>query len=136
MGDLGIIGCIESLGKANFVNRSVLKTEGSINWVAPEVRKEIESGEEGNIDISKFIKANLFSVGLITLFALDRDTFKRKKDFLNRSESVLVEYLKNVEQRNLIKDEEFLELLKNMLNFDVKKRIDLKDVYEWLVSTL
>ena len=78
-------------------------------------------------------KLVVFSLGLITLESIDKQNFLKHNGILNRDEGTLNNYLLDVENRKIIDDKNFLGILKEMLSFDVEKRISVEQLYDWMV---
>ena len=105
---------------------------GSTSWMAPEM---LQASLSSKIKIPAYLsKLDVFSLGLITLNAIDRDGYTKQKGKLNIYESVLKKYLQEVEKKGVIKDKEFLPILKKMLSFDFDSRIHIEKLYHWMVT--
>ena len=104
---------------------------GDENWMAPEMFKAI-NGLGQNIPIFHS-KLDVFSLGLITLKAIDRDNYDNQAGTLNIDKNALENYLNDFEKRKIIKDEEFLPVLRKMLSFDIDSRISIEHLYQWMV---
>ena len=75
----------------------------------------------------------MFSLGLITLSAIDKDGFSKQKGLLNKDEKVLKKYLQELEDKGIITKKEFLPILREMLSFDIDSRISIDKLYDWMV---
>ena len=129
--DLGVARRFEAtyLAKHKNVNTS---PEGSESWMAPEML--LASLSSTSKIPANFSKLDVFSLGLITLNAIDRDGFMKYKGKLNIDNNVLEQYLQEVENKGVIKDKEFLPILKKMLSFDIDSRIHIEKLYHWMVT--
>ncbi len=87
-------------------------------------------------DMLKLSKLDVFSLGLITLIAIDRDGLMKKYGKLNLDEKILAIYLQEIEKQGVITDNEFLSVLKNMLSFKSDSRISFEELYRWMVNFL
>ncbi len=105
---------------------------GTSNWMAPEMLKVFNSHPDSTPP-ARLSKLDVFSLGLITLKAIDRDGYDKQKDNLNRDENDLKKYLGQIEKQKLISDEEFLDILRRMLSFDIDSRISIEELYKWMV---
>lgn len=115
------------------IRRSILPSR----WLAPEMIYAqgyplAESYRELNPNFSKL---DVFSLGLITLFILDRDIFNSNKYKFNNDPIFMREYLADLERRNVLSNE-FLSLTKKMLCFSVSERIPIKEIYDWTVKKI
>jgi serine/threonine protein kinase len=105
---------------------------GTEKWMAPEM---LLASLKSNNKIPAFLsKLDVFSLGLITLRAIDKDGFVKQNGDLNIKESVLQEYLKEIENLGLITDREFLPVLRSMLSFNIDSRISIEKLYHWMVT--
>ena len=105
---------------------------GTKSWMAPEMLLAFFSSP---CKIPAYLsKLDIFSLGLITLNAIDRDGFIKYKGKLNIDKSVLEQYLQEVEKKEVIKDKEFLPILRRMLSFEIDSRISIEKLYHWIVT--
>jgi hypothetical protein len=81
-------------------------------------------------------KLDVFSLGLMTLNAIDRHGYMKKNGKLNLDESVLEKYLQEIEKQGIITDKEFLPVLRSMLSFNTDSRISIEELYQWMVFLL
>jgi serine/threonine protein kinase len=104
---------------------------GEKNWMAPEIFSYFSSPVP---DIpSHQTKFDVFSLGLIFLYSIDRDGFMKRKGTLNYDKKILKEYIMEIEKKGLIYDREFLTVLKKILDFDINSRISIQELYYWMV---
>ena len=82
---------------------------------------------------AKLSKLDVFSLGLITLNAIDRHGYMRKNEKLNLDQRVLEKYFQEIEKQGIITDKEFLPVLRNMLSFNTDSRISIEELYQWMV---
>ncbi len=108
--------------------------QGTTQWMAPEMLQAVNNNQN-NDEKSKtnFSKLDVFSLGLIALYAIDRDSYNEKRNELNTDEKILKDYIKQFEKRNAIYDKEFLILLKRMLTYEIDIRPNVDELYEWVV---
>lgn len=107
---------------------------GDTNWMAPEMLKAYLNQ---NMNIQSYsTKLDVFSLGLITLNAIDRDVYSKHIGKLNADPNLLEQYLKDVEKRGLITDKEFIPILRKMLSFDIDSRISVENLYHWMVPKI
>ena len=137
---------IADLGIARKIqNESLMriKCEGTIDWMAPELRL-VEGEISSSSKKTDYYKVDVFSLGLVTLYALDNENYSNMKSkynsdkkqnkgvkWLNHDEQLLKNYLMDLKEK--IPDQEFFEVLCTMLKFDYKERKGLKDLYIWMV---
>ena len=103
---------------------------GTEKWMAPEMLQLFLTREEKPAFLSKL---DVFGLGLITLYAIDREGFTKQKGLLNKDEKVLEKYLQKLEAKGIIKDKEFFPILKSMLSFNIDSRISIEKLYYWMV---
>ena len=110
---------------------TITTPEGSRSWMAPEM---LQASLSSKIKIPAYLsKLDVFSLGLITLNAIDKDGYIKQKGKLNIDESVLEKYLQEIENKGLITDKEFMPILRSMLSFDIDSRISIEKLYHWMV---
>ncbi len=113
--------------KANISNYA-----GTTVWMAPEMVQA--SVAKSSYTIPAYLsKLDIFSLGLITLNAIDKDGYLKYKGKINIDEKLLREYLQEVEDKKLITDGEFLTVLRSMLSFEINSRISIDRLYRWMV---
>ena len=76
------------------------------------------------------------SLGLKTLYTIDRDAFVSQKGKLNIDKTVLENYSINLDDRGLLNDEEILIILRRMLSLEIESRISIDKLYEWMVQLI
>ena len=103
---------------------------GTVKWMAPEMLQLYLTNKEIPAFLSNL---DVFSLGLITLNAIDKDGFTKQKGLLNKDEKVLEKYLQELEAKGVIKDKEFFPILKSMLSFNIDSRISIEKLYYWMV---
>ena len=106
---------------------------GDKNWMAPEMLQFYAT--ERNMQ-SYLSKLDVFSLGLITLYAIDRDGYTKQNGKLNIDPKVLENYLQDVENKGIVTDKEFFPVLRSMLSFDIDSRISIDKLYHWMVRFL
>ena len=126
--DVGIAKQFESTFMAK-KKQSITTIGGDENWMAPEMLSAFKGGKNVPAYHSKL---DVFSLGLITLKAIDRDAFNHAGK-LNVDKKILEDYLDDVEKRVVIPDQEFLRVLRKMLSFDIDSRISVENLYHWMV---
>jgi serine/threonine protein kinase len=129
--DIGVAKRFEAtyLGKHKAM---ITSPGGSESWMAPEM---LLASLSSTTKIPAYLsKLDVFSLGLITLNAIDRDSFMKYKGKLNTDKRNLEQYLQEVEKKGLINDKEFLSVLRRMLSFDIDSRIPIEKLYHWMVT--
>ena len=123
-----------------FEETSLAKRKGNLtswggdkNWMAPEMLQFYAT--ERNMQ-SYLSKLDVFSLGLITLYAIDRDGYTKQNGKLNIDPKVLENYLQDVENKGIVTDKEFFPVLRSMLSFDIDSRISIDKLYHWMVRFL
>jgi serine/threonine protein kinase len=130
--DVGVAKQFESTFMAK-KKQQITTIGGDENWMAPEMLRAFK-GAPQKVSVSAYhSKLDVFSLGLITLKAIDRDVFRIKAAKLNDNEKALEDYLNDVEKRGIITDPEFLSVLRKMLSFDIDSRISVQDLSHWMV---
>jgi serine/threonine protein kinase len=119
--------CIPLLGKGKATTPS---PEENRNWMAPEMLASLSSD---NKIPKNLCKLDVFSLGLITLYAIDRDGYMKQNEKLNIDKNLLEGFLQRVEEKGLIPDDEFLSVLRSMVCFDIESRISIENLYNWMV---
>ena len=105
--------------------------EQSIIWMAPEILSSYKNNKE-NLHVTS--ESLVFSLGLIILFAINREGFEGKEGKLNSDEIILEEFLTDLESRDLVPDKEFMIILKKMLKYDGLSRISMENLNYWMVN--
>ncbi len=128
--DIGIAKQFENTAFAK--NKALLTSRGGTkNWMAPEMLQFLLNPKS---KIPAYLsKLDVFSLGMITLNAIDRDGYMKQKGKLNIDQKALENYLQEVEIQGLITDKEFLPILRSMLSFDIDSRISIEKLYHWMV---
>ena len=104
---------------------------GDSKWMSPEMLRTYKSH---NLELTQFdSKIDSFSLGLICLYAIDKDNFLKQQESFNNDEEKLENYLRDIESRGIINNEEFFSYIRKMLSFDMEKRINLEELYDWMV---
>lgn len=127
--DVGIAKQFEGTMRAKR-KETITTAGGDKNWMSPEMLKAFHSDQDIHAYLSKI---DVFSLGLITLNAIDIDGYEKHKGKLNIDRSLLENYLQDLEKKGLITDKEFLPILKRMLAFDIESRISIDNLYKWMV---
>ena len=111
---------------------------GTDIWMAPEMleaKKQYYKDPKKKVDVELLsYKLDVFSLGLITLYALDRDNFLSKKHQLNIDEILLKSYLSEVKNSKIIQEKDFICLLEEMLAFKPESRLSLEKLHHWIVK--
>ena len=109
--------------KADFI-QSLSSEVGTPDWMAPELASLLQRNhaESKMIDFSK---VDVFSLGLITLFCLDKKKFVTLKQ-LNLDEKLLHDYLETFRDKIPIP---FYYILRCMLSFNSKTRPSMIQLY-------
>lgn len=136
--DVGVAKIYDRLTQAKNP-KSAVTLAGTKRWMAPEMRNAYEKDLELKSDMSK---VDVFSLGLLALFALDFKNFD-KLDGLNSSERKLQEYLEKIDKSSepeailedeaIVPDRVFLNYLKRMLEFKIENRPSIDEIYKDLV---
>ncbi len=128
--DFGIAKKMDSTSKA--VGKNPMDFPGGSEfWMAPEMYSSFI--REENSFSTCAIKLDVFSLGLITLFAIDKDKFLKQKKKLNNDPVTLQGFLDSIKSRNDI-DGEFFLILNRMLSFHDVNRISIEELYRWTVK--
>ena len=110
---------------------------GTDLWMAPEMleaKRKYEKDPTKKVDVELLsYKLDVFSLGLITLFALDKDNFISKNNRLNSDETLLKSYLVDFKNSKIVPEEEFICILEEMLAFKPESRLSLEKLHYWIV---
>ena len=94
---------------------------GTDIWMAPEMldaKKQYDKDPKKEADVELLsYKLEVFSLGLISLYGLDKDNFLSKKNQLNIDETLLKSYLVEIKNSKIVPEEDFICLLEKMLAF-------------------
>lgn len=135
--DVGIAKQFKETQKAK-INMTITNAGGSMSWMAPEMRDIFENPLDVKKRKTELSKLDVFSLGLIVLFCLDIKEFSNKqlhpKGTLNIVEKDLVDYLNDIKARKIITDDSFFQVLKKMLKFDIKERMNISELNDYLVE--
>ena len=101
-----------------------------------QAKKQYDKDPKKKVDVELLsYKLDVFSLGLITLYALDKDNFlSKKKHQLNIDEILLKSYLSQVKNSKIIQEVDFFCLLEEMLAFKPESRLSLEKLHHWIVK--
>lgn len=130
---------IGDIGEAKVMNTTTFKgtdqatIAGTQPWMAPEVILNYVKDPEDRTLFNKALpKTDIFSLGLITLYCLDLDEFRKYKH-KNIDENVLKKYLDSFQDRKKL-PEEIFDLLKKMVSFESSNRPSIEFLYDTVVE--
>ena len=99
-----------------------------------EAKRQYEKDPKKYVDVEHLsYKLDVFSLGLITLFALDKDNFISKNNRLNSDETLLKSYLVEFKNSKIVPEEEFICILEEMLAFKPESRLSIEKLHNWIV---
>ena len=129
MGDVGTSKTIE-LSKVVNAYKTAYTMVGTKSWMAPEMIEFEKLADDKNKFKLNETKLDTFSLGLLCLFLLNTEEFKKthlKKSILNLDESFLQDFLKNYIKPRVPLS--FYLILRSMLTFNPLTRYDTKELF-------
>ena len=102
-------------------------------WNPPELMNFLDLKQDKilKIDSEQSGKMDVFSLGLIILYALDKDDFNKKRGSYNIEKDVLEKYTQEIEYK--VNEKGFSSILKRMLSFSVESRISINELYDLIL---
>ena len=125
------IGDFGNAKKLDTTIQTLTSAQGTLKWMSPEMRISFEEKKTRKIDFSKI---DVFSLGLIFLFILDRPIFETNSELYNKDEKILKDYLDDFGNRFSSIDKDFLRILREILAFDPSKRMTIRELFTWMVN--
>ena len=125
--DLGVAKTFSSLASAV---KGISTIAGTPFWMSPEMRNAQNLSHFN----TQQAKSDIFSLGLIALYCLDTNEFKKVQPFLNENEGMLEEYLDRFRLR--FTNTRLFYLIRCMLSYSPSTRPSISQLFQDLQEFL